>query len=52
MEDLLEQIDGKEISLNTGSKVLDTKNAEIIHIEMDFKQKILGLLSDPNIALY
>ena len=50
MEDLLEQIDGKEISLNTGSKVLDTKNAEIIHIEMDFKQKILGLFSDPNIA--
>jgi len=50
VQDLLEKIDGKEISLSFGKKVLDTKNAEVINIEMDFKQKLLGLLSDPNIA--
>ena len=50
VQDLLGKIHGKEISLSTGKKVLDTKNAEVINIEMDFKQKILGLLSDPNIA--
>jgi membrane-bound serine protease (ClpP class) len=50
VQDLLEKIHGKEISLSLGKKVLDTKNAEVINIEMDFKQKILGLLSDPNIA--
>ena len=50
IQDLLEKIDGKEISLPTGNKVLDTKNAEVINIEMNFKQKILGILSDPNIA--
>jgi membrane-bound serine protease (ClpP class) len=50
VQDLLEKIHGKEINLSLGKKVLDTKNAEVINIEMDFKQKILGLLSDPNIA--
>jgi len=50
VQDLLEKIHGKEISLSSGKKVLDTKNAEVIDTEMNFKQKILGLLSDPNIA--
>ena len=50
VQDLLEKIDGKEISLSSGKKVLDTKNAEVVNIEMNFQQKILGLLSDPNIA--
>jgi membrane-bound serine protease (ClpP class) len=48
--DLLEKIDGKEISLLSGKKVLNTKDAVVINIEMTFKQKILDLLSDPNIA--
>jgi membrane-bound serine protease (ClpP class) len=50
VEDLLAKIDGKEINLASGKKVLETKNAEVINIDMDFKQKILGLISDPNIA--
>ena len=50
VKDLLEQIDGKEITLSSGNLVLETKNAEVIDIEMDFKQKLLSLLSDPNIA--
>jgi len=50
VKDLLEKIDGKEISLSSGRKVLDTKNAEVINIDMNFQQKILSLLSDPNIA--
>ncbi len=50
VEDLLENVHGKEVSLSSGDKVLDTKNAEVINLDMNFKQKILGLLSDPNIA--
>ncbi|MBU2636909.1 MAG: nodulation protein NfeD [Bacteroidetes bacterium] len=50
VQDLLEKIHGKEISLSFGKKVLDTKNAEVINVEMNFQQKILDLLSDPNIA--
>ena len=50
VQDLLEKIDGKEIVLSSGTKVLDTKNAGIIEIGMNFRQKILNLVSDPNIA--
>jgi len=50
VRDLLEKIDGKEVRLASGEKVLKTGNAEIFEIEMDFKQKILNLISDPNIA--
>lgn len=50
VQDLLEKIDGKEISLYSGEKLLDTKNAEVINLDMSFKQKILSFLSDPNIA--
>lgn len=50
VEDLLEKIDGRKVSLKEGEKVLETRNAEVIDIEMNFKQKILALLSDPNIA--
>ncbi|HNR43180.1 MAG TPA: nodulation protein NfeD [Bacteroidales bacterium] len=50
VEDLLEKIDKREVVLSSGKKVLDTKGAEVINMEMNFKQKILSLLSDPNIA--
>ncbi len=50
VKDLLEKTDGREVSLTDGIKVLETRNAEVIDIDMNFKQKILGLLSDPNIA--
>ena len=50
IEDLLEKIDGREITLSFGEKILRTKDAGVVNIEMDFKQRILDLLSDPNIA--
>jgi len=50
IQDLLEKIDGKEITLYSGTEVLETRNAEVINLDMSFKQKILDLLSDPNIA--
>jgi membrane-bound serine protease (ClpP class) len=50
VQDLLEKIDGREVEVGSGKKVLETKNATVINIDMDFKQKLLGILSDPNIA--
>jgi membrane-bound serine protease (ClpP class) len=50
MNDLLEKIDGARIILPSGEKVLNTSGAEITEIPMSFKQKILSLLSDPNLA--
>ena len=50
MQDLLEIIHGKKIRLPSGEKVLNTSNVQIVYIEMNFRQKILNLLSDPNLA--
>ena len=48
--DLLAQLDGKKVETNNGTKVLQTKNAKVETLEMGFFQKILSMISDPNIA--
>jgi len=49
-QDLLNKIDGKKIELASGTKILQTKNAVIESEEMGFFEKILDMLSDPNIV--
>jgi membrane-bound serine protease (ClpP class) len=49
-KDLLVQIDGKQVALTNGTKILNTKNATIQSMEMGFFQKVLSRISDPNIA--
>lgn len=48
--DLLNKIDGKQIEVASGIKILHTKNAEIRNYEMSLVEKILNLISDPNIT--
>jgi len=48
--ELLMQIDGKEIAVNGGTKILHTKNVNVQSSEMGFFQKVLNRLSDPNVA--
>ena len=50
MKDLLDKINGREVKIASGSKILNTANAKMIYIGMSFQQKLLSLLSDPNIA--
>lgn len=50
INELLEQVNGKEVDVQGGKKILNTKNAEIVTVEMNFQQEFLNLLSDPNIA--
>lgn len=50
IKNLLEVIDGREIQTSTGLKVLRTREAAITTFEETFQQKILDILSDPNIA--
>jgi len=47
---LLEQVDGREVSLAGGKKVLKTKGAVLNEKIMGVRQKVLSALSDPNIA--
>ena len=50
IKNLLDFIDGREIQTSTGLKVLRTREATITTFEETFQQKILDILSDPNIA--
>jgi membrane-bound serine protease (ClpP class) len=50
LEELLEQMNGKEIETTTGIKTLATDDTEVIALEMTFSQKFLSVLSDPNLV--
>ncbi len=50
IDDLLAQIDGKQIETVNGLVTLHTKGARIEQIEMGWAEKMLDTLSDPNIA--
>ncbi|HEX5169428.1 MAG TPA: nodulation protein NfeD, partial [Cyclobacteriaceae bacterium] len=49
-DDLLTQIDGKKVEAGTAAMILNTKGARIKTLEMSDVEKILNILSDPNIA--
>ncbi|MCM8833303.1 MAG: nodulation protein NfeD, partial [Candidatus Omnitrophica bacterium] len=50
INDLLEKIDGKIIKINDKEIVLYTKNVKIKEAKLEFKDRILKFISDPNIA--
>jgi membrane-bound serine protease (ClpP class) len=47
---LLEQIDGRTVNLSTGSATLHTRSAYIEQLDMSFSEKVLNIISDPNLA--
>lgn len=47
---LLDEIHGKKVQTILGEKVLNTKKAFVVRENMSIRHKILGLISDPNIA--
>lgn len=49
-KELLTMIDGREIELNEGSKLLHTANATVKEQTMGIWEKLLDIISDPNIA--
>jgi membrane-bound serine protease (ClpP class) len=51
LKDLLAKIDGREVTLPTGKIRLRTADAEIRQVEMWWGDRILAVLSNPNVAL-
>ncbi|MDB5192270.1 MAG: nodulation protein NfeD [Segetibacter sp.] len=49
-QDLLNQINGRPITLSAGNKPLQTAKAEVVRVEMNFVEKFLDMISDPNVA--
>ncbi len=49
-QDLLKQIDGRQVEVSSGTKNLRTANASVERVEMNFIEKILNMISDPNVA--
>ena len=47
---LLEQIDGRSISLAQGTTTLHTSKASVESLDMSFSEKLLNIISDPNLA--
>jgi len=50
LKDLLEKIDGKVVKVDSREVVLNVKDARIKFVEMNWREKLLALISDPNIA--
>ncbi|WP_456424735.1 NfeD family protein [Rhodocaloribacter sp.] len=49
-EELLTALDGREVETAAGRKRLETANAEILPLEMWWGERLLGILSNPNVA--
>jgi membrane-bound serine protease (ClpP class) len=47
---LLDSLDRRAITINSGQKILNLSQATEIMVEMDWRQKFLDVLSDPNFA--
>lgn len=50
IEDLLRKIDGKKVTTTSGEQTISTAQVDIIRKDMSFQEKLLDVLSDPNIA--
>jgi membrane-bound serine protease (ClpP class) len=50
LNELLTMIHGTTVETSRGTTILQTREASIVTIEKSFQQKILEILSDPNIA--
>lgn len=48
--DLLATVHGRTIIMNSGEVVLNTADAEVVNVDMNFRQKLLNHISDPNLA--
>lgn len=50
LNELMLKIDSMKVSGVFGERILATKNSQVIELEMSIGQKILRMISDPNIA--
>jgi len=49
-DELLAELDGREVETPAGKRTLATEGAELREFEMSVRYRLLGLLNDPNVA--
>ena len=50
LNELINEIDGREVTLPAGKKILNTKGAMVDRVNMNTKQRLIDILSTPDIA--
>jgi len=50
LDELLKKIDGRKVKTVFGEQTLRTSKAKLVREEMGFRQRVLDLISDPNVA--
>lgn len=51
IDDLLSQIDGREVATNAGPRTVSTKNIRLERVEPTAVEKILSFIANPNVAV-
>lgn len=50
IQSLLKSIHGRKVKTEAGERTLNTKDAKVTEIQMNFRERLLNFLSNPNIA--
>jgi membrane-bound serine protease (ClpP class) len=50
LNDLLKQLHGRKVTTSSGERVFETDGVHVQFIAMNFRQRLLSLLADPNVA--
>ena len=50
MDDLLQQLDGRKVTVSTGEVTIRTSNIKEIYYNLSFRDKVLELISNPSMA--
>ncbi len=50
LEALLVELDGQEVEIGDGVRILATADAELVRIETDWRHELLSVITDPSIA--
>jgi membrane-bound serine protease (ClpP class) len=48
--DLLKKIDGRRVKVGEAERVLQTADAPVVHLERDWRTRVLSLITDPTVA--
>ncbi|MHB0775788.1 NfeD family protein [Halomonas sp. WWR20] len=52
IDDLLQQIDGRQVVMSDGERELDTANLTLERFDPDWRTELLSIIADPNIAYF